>query len=114
MDRSLRQRISKVEKLVSKAEEFVSIALRKHEESRAQLFAALEPVMRSSARFHATAVAAIVISGEPKIDEPLLQAWARTLRHHGITIQNENEYGHEYEYEPGIEHDYAEDEYETK
>lgn len=57
--------------------------------------------MRPGARLHATAVAAIVICGEPKIDEPLIRAWVRTLRHHGIIVKNEYEYehGHQHEYE---------------
>jgi hypothetical protein len=38
--------------------------------------------VRSLARHHATAVAAMVLSGEPKIDEPLIRPWARTLAHH--------------------------------
>src|SRR5271157_4707385 len=54
---------------------------------------------------HATAVAAIVIYGQPRIDEPLVRAWARTLRHNRITIRNE--YGRAYEYEPGHEHEYG-------
>ena len=109
MDRSARQRIWKVEKLLSKAEESVSLALRKLAETRA----AREDELRPKARPHATAVAAIVLYGEPKIDEPLVRAWARTLRHNRITIQNE--YGREYEYEPGHEHEYrSEYEYERE
>jgi hypothetical protein len=38
----------------------------------------------SLARLHATAVAAIVLSGEPKIHEPLIRAWARTLAHYKL------------------------------
>jgi hypothetical protein len=33
------------------------------------------------------AVAAIALSGKPRIDEPLQQAWARTLRYHEITVK---------------------------
>ena len=40
--------------------------------------------MRQDLRLHTTAVAAIVMSGEPKIDEPLVRAWERTLAHHRI------------------------------
>jgi hypothetical protein len=37
----------------------------------------------------------------------------RTLRHHGITVKNE--YGREYEYEPGHEHEYRfKDDYERE
>jgi hypothetical protein len=100
MDRNLSQRIRNVEKLLSKAEESVSAALKKREEHLAEL----RDMFRPQALPHATAVAAIVIYGEPRIDEPLIRAWARTLRHHGITVKNE--YGREYEYEPGHEHEY--------
>jgi hypothetical protein len=88
MDRSSRQRIWKVEKLLSKAEELVSIARQKREKSRAETLAWLMPIMRGDARPHATAVAAIVISGEPKVDEPLVRAWARTLAHHRMDLQD--------------------------
>jgi hypothetical protein len=97
MDRNLLQRIRNVEKLLSKAEEFVVLKLKKREERQARF----EEDLRPRARLHATAVAAIVISGEPRIDEPLIRAWLRTLRHYGITVKNE--YGHECEYEPGRE-----------
>jgi hypothetical protein len=93
MDRNLSQRIRNVEKLLSKAEEFVSLKLKKREERRAQF----EEGLRPRARLHATAVAAIVMYGKPRIDEPLIRAWARTLRQHGIIVTNE--YGCEYEYE---------------
>lgn len=48
---------------------------------------------RDDARCHATAVAAIVRFGEPKIDEPLSLAWKRTLLHRDILIPDgcENE-----------------------
>ena len=45
-------------------------------------------VIRESVRHHATSVAAIVISGEPKIDEPLVRAWERTLAHHQIDLEH--------------------------
>jgi len=93
MDRNLSQRIRNVEKLVSKAEKF--LRLNKREEFRAQFI----EDMRPRARLHATAVAAIVIYGEPRIDEPLIRAWGRTLRHHRIIVKNE--YGREYQYERG-------------
>jgi hypothetical protein len=96
MDRSLSRRIRNVEKLLSKAEDFVSLELKKREEFQSQMIEHLR--MRPNARLHAAAVAAIVISSEPKIDEPLRRAWVRTLRHHGITVKNE--YGREYAYEP--------------
>jgi hypothetical protein len=109
MDRNLSQRIRNVEKLLSKAEEVVSLALKKQEEREEQFAEFIRP----KARLHATAVAAIVISGEPKVDEPFTRAWVRTLRHYGITIKNE--YGREYEYERGHEHEYKfEDDYERE
>lgn len=109
MDRILQQRVHKVEKLISKAEEYVSIALRKRAEDRA----ASEERLRPRARLHATAVAAIVVFGNPKIDEPLIRAWGRTLRRHRITVRNE--YGREYEYEEGHEYEYeSEHDYERE
>jgi hypothetical protein len=101
MDRNLSRRIRNVEKVLSKAEEIVSATRRKDEE---WWLAYCEEIIRPKALLHATAVAAIVISGKPKIDKPLIQAWVRTLRHYGITIKNE--YGREYEYERGHEHEY--------
>jgi hypothetical protein len=101
MDRNLSQRIRNVEKLLSKGEELVSAALKEREER----LTALVDTLRPRALLHATAVAAIVVYGEPSIDEPLIRAWVRTLRHHGITVKNE--YGRDYEYEPGHEHEYV-------
>jgi len=88
MDRSSRRRIWKVEKLLSKTEELVSIARQKCEKSQEERLACLMPLMRRDARLHATAVAAIVMSGEPKIDEPLVRAWERALAHHRINVQD--------------------------
>jgi hypothetical protein len=50
----------------------VSAARAKREKSQAEEFARLMPLIRRYARLHATAVAAIIISGDPKIDEPLV------------------------------------------
>ena len=80
MDRSSRGR-------VCKAEEAVSIAKKQHEEERKKF---LETYV-SYARLHATAVAAIVLSGQPKIDEPLIRAWTRALRHYGVQPLAEHE-----------------------
>lgn len=102
MDRNSRQRICKLEKLLSQAEDYVSIALKRRAEREEETIESLQ--WRPKAMLHATAVAAIVIYGQPRIDEPLGRAWARTLRHHGISIRNE--YGRAYEYEPGHEHEY--------
>lgn len=43
------------------------------------------------ARHHAIAVAAIVLSGQPKIDEPLIIAWNRALQHYGIKVGGRGE-----------------------
>ena len=43
---------------------------------------------RSQARFHAAAVAAIVLQGEPRIDEPLERAWLRALERYGIHVSD--------------------------
>lgn len=75
MNRSSRHRLSKIEKAVS-------IAQRKSKERKRQL----SQIWRYHARYHAIAVAAIVLSGQPKIDEPLNKAWTRALRHYGIEV----------------------------
>jgi hypothetical protein len=69
MDRSSQRRILKIENCLSAAK-------KEREEKRKSRL--------RDARLHATAVAAIVLSGEPKIDEPLIQAWRRALQHYGI------------------------------
>ena len=92
MNRNSRQRIWKVEKLLSKAEEDVFFALKKRAEREEETIEFLQ--LRPKAMLHAIAVAAIAIYGQPRIDEPLVRAWARTLRHHRITIRNE--YGRAY------------------
>src|SRR5436190_16865008 len=38
----------------------------------------------TQAENHATAVAAIVLSAQPRVDEPLNRAWTRALQHYGI------------------------------
>ena len=80
----LKQRIRKIDALLMKAEEVVSIERRKREEQRAQLKESLRP----QARQHATEVAAVVLFGKPQIDEPLIQAWERALQHLGITLRD--------------------------
>jgi hypothetical protein len=83
MDRRSRQRIWKLERLLSKTERLLPAVLTKLEKSREPL-EAMFGRLREGIRLHTTAVAAIVISGEPKIDEPLVRAWERTLAHHRI------------------------------
>jgi hypothetical protein len=77
MDRRSRRRISRTEELVS-------VALKKRERG--------ERVGRYHARRHATAVAAIVLSGQPRVDEPLIRAWARALQHYGIDVNKPAEW----------------------
>jgi hypothetical protein len=36
-------------------------------------------------------VAAIVLSGQPKIDEPLIRAWTRALQHYGVQALGQHE-----------------------
>jgi hypothetical protein len=72
-DRSLRRRLSQAEKRLFPA-------LEKRLEIREQR----NEMTCSLARHHATAVAAIVLSGDPKVDEPLIRAWARTLVHYKL------------------------------
>jgi hypothetical protein len=61
---------------IGRIEEFLSVAAKKPERRG--------PMERCLARHHTTAVAAIVLSGQPRVDEPLIQAWARALRHYEI------------------------------
>ena len=83
MDRSSRHRVWKLERLLSKAEKLLPAVLTKREESRVSLEQRFRIIL-PTIRWHATAVAAIVLSGKPKIDEPLVRAWARTLAYYGI------------------------------
>lgn len=69
MGRSLQQRICKAEQLLDAVKE-------KHEEQAEQ--------MRFCARLHATLVAAIVLAGKPKMNEPLGAALRRALQHYRI------------------------------
>jgi len=63
---------------LSKIENAVSIAQKESKERK--------KVWRYHARHHATAVAAIVLSGQPKIAEPLNRAWTRALQHYAIKV----------------------------
>jgi hypothetical protein len=71
IDRSLRRRLAQAEKRLFPAIE-KRLEMREQSKERAC----------SLARLHATAVAAIVLSGKPKVEEPLIRAWARTLAHY--------------------------------
>jgi hypothetical protein len=70
---------------IGKCEELLSAALKERDE-RLKQFLRVGPI---HARRHATAVAAIVLSGHPKIDEPLNRAWARALQHYGIDTKDQ-------------------------
>ena len=80
MDRNFQHRLSKIEKLVS-------TALKEQEERAYQAVKQLP----DQARRHATAVAAIVLSGQPEVDEPLNKAWNRALQHYGINVRKPGE-----------------------
>jgi hypothetical protein len=86
MDRRSRQRIWKLERLLSKTERLLPAVLTKLEKSRVP-FEIRFDLIREPVRLHTTAVAAIVLYGEPKIDEPLVRAWERTLAYHKIDEQ---------------------------
>jgi hypothetical protein len=73
MDRRSRHRIAKCEDLFSAAQQ--------KRDERLQQTLQVAPL---HARRHATAVAAMVLAGNPKIDERLHLAWARALQHFGI------------------------------
>jgi hypothetical protein len=73
MDRKYRSRISKFEELLS-------VKQTRQEEKRKKLV----QWFRYHARFHAAAVAAIVLSGQPKPTEPLTNAWKRALQHYEV------------------------------
>jgi hypothetical protein len=70
---------------ISKIEEDVSAARK----IRVKTFKQLLRAGPTHARRHATAVAAIVLSGQPRVDEPLNRAWARALQHYGIDINKD-------------------------
>jgi hypothetical protein len=75
MNRSLRRRLEE-------AENFLSLTKAKRQEKQQREIT----MFTSRARLHATAVAAIVKFGQPKIDEPLFEAWRRVLQHLQIRV----------------------------
>ena len=77
MAKRSQHRISNIERLVSAAQQ-----------ERHDRLEQSAPVLRNQARHHAIAVAAIVLSGQPRIEEPLTRAWARTLQHYGIDLED--------------------------
>src|SRR4029450_4368530 len=78
MDRRSRHRIGK-------CEELLSAALKERDERLKQFLR----VGSFHARRHATAVAAVVVRGHPRIDEPLNRAWTRALQHYGIDTKDQ-------------------------
>jgi hypothetical protein len=71
MRRRSRQRIET-------AEELAAVAVSERDEKEKQWVEA----KRVQARHHATAVAAILLAGQPRIDDPLEEAWVRAARHY--------------------------------
>jgi len=76
MDRISRWRISKIEQVISAAQE-----------ERAEKLEQWYKDKSLQAQRHATAVAAIVLAGNPKINEPLIRAWERALCHFKISVK---------------------------
>jgi len=77
MTKISQHRIRNIERLVSAAQQ------ERHDRLKQSA-----RLLRSQARHHAIAVAAIVLSGQPRIDESLTRAWARALQHYGIELQD--------------------------
>jgi hypothetical protein len=65
------------------AEKIAAAAITEHDARQKQRVEA----ERLQARDHATSVAALVLAGRPRIDEPLKEAWTRALLHYGISEQ---------------------------
>ena len=80
MDRKSRHKIAQSEKLLS-------AALQERDQRLKEFLLRGAP---THARHHATAVAAIVLAGQPRIYEPLDRAWARALRQYGIRENNQH------------------------
>ena len=74
-------RTKNVAELLSKAEELaLSAAAKKREEPEDPVGEIMRSIiLNTQIRDHATAVAALAIWGEPRVDEPLIDAWVRTL-----------------------------------
>jgi hypothetical protein len=72
--------MSRIERQLLKLENMLSLAQKQDEERRKKDY----EIYVSLAWPHATAVAAIVLAGKPKIDEPLAKAWKRALLHYKI------------------------------
>ena len=86
MEHRLEKRIRKIERQLAGAENVVAMELQKRAAEQEEL---LKHYL-SQIRCHAISVAAIVLYGEPKIDEPLVRAWGRVLRYHGIAVSHDH------------------------
>jgi hypothetical protein len=74
--------MSRSRRRIAKLEERISVAQEK-QDAKLRLWAEQAPF---HAIRHATAAAAIVLAGRPKVGEPLRQAWSRALQNYGIGI----------------------------
>jgi hypothetical protein len=72
---------------VLRAEQMVSTALKERAERKKQLTEQLPHAVR----LHATAVAAILLAGSPKIDEPFIRAWTRALRYYDAPVRDQTQ-----------------------
>jgi hypothetical protein len=77
MERRFRQRVREIEKQINE-----------EKRKRKEEWIEIQAYWRPQARFHAAAVAAIVLQGKPKIDEPLERAWLRALERYGIHVSD--------------------------
>src|SRR5262245_33061877 len=69
---------------ILRSEELVHTEWKKHAERKKKWLRDLS----TFAWDHTTAVAAIALAGKPKIDEPLIQAWRRTLQYYEISVND--------------------------
>ena len=74
--------VRKSRRQICNIEEVVSVVTKKRNEEQKKDY----DYYMSHARLHATAVAAIILAGKPRMDEPLSKAWTRTLQHYEIPI----------------------------
>jgi hypothetical protein len=72
--------MSRTDRQLLKLENMLSLAKKQQKERQQKDY----QIYVLKARPHATAVAAIVLAGKPKIDEPLSEAWKRALLHYKI------------------------------
>jgi hypothetical protein len=76
--------MDRMRRRLSKMDERLSVLLKKRKEKDEEFISS----WISRARHHSTAIAAIVLAGQPKLDEPLIEAWGRTLRHYRINYNS--------------------------